>query len=77
MPIYEYYCLDCKAEFEFLVLSEDEVPICPNCNSENAEKRVSASSFSLQGGGWASDGYSSSTVKPKKSGGGGVKYINN
>jgi len=65
MPIFEYICLECKTSYEFLILTEDEIPICPECGSENAEKQVSAASFSLKGNGWYADGYSKATA-PKK-----------
>ena len=62
MPIYEYRCKKCGVEFERLVRhqqSGDPQP-CPNpdCKSRDTKKLVSRTSFSLKGGGWASDGYS-------------------
>ena len=62
MPIYEYQCPspECKKEFELLVkFSESEVPVeCPDCKTPNARKKISRTSFVLEGGGWAKDGYS-------------------
>jgi len=43
MPIYEYRCLDCKKEFELLVLSRslaDEVS-CSECGGTHVERKVS------------------------------------
>lgn len=40
MPIYEYRCSDCAAEFEKLVRSGD-VPECPKCHSVSLEKKLS------------------------------------
>ena len=61
MPMYEYRCQKCEKDFEVLVKfseSEKEQP-CPDCKSEETKKKISQTSFSLKGGGWASDGYSS------------------
>ena len=33
MPIYEYTCNSCAAEFELLVRDTDE-PICPECDGQ-------------------------------------------
>jgi putative FmdB family regulatory protein len=40
MPIYEYNCSDCGHQFESLVRSND-VPQCPNCQSNHLEKLLS------------------------------------
>lgn len=40
MPLYEYNCHDCTAEFELLVRS-DEKPRCPECDSPKLEKLLS------------------------------------
>ena len=62
MPIYEYRCEKCKVEFEKLVSihARMEPPECPDtkCGGKDTKKLVSRTSFSLKGGGWASDGYS-------------------
>ncbi len=44
MPIYEYRCLDCREEFELLVLSRslaDDVS-CSACGGTHVERKVSA-----------------------------------
>ncbi|RLE17323.1 MAG: zinc ribbon domain-containing protein [Acidobacteria bacterium] len=44
MPIYEYHCNDCNADFEQLVFSSsqaDRVP-CSKCGSTNVERKVSS-----------------------------------
>lgn len=39
MPIYEYKCIDCQAEFEDLIMNaEKETATCPACKSTNTEK---------------------------------------
>jgi len=60
MPLFEYRCPKCKHEFEKLVSGRDreKLPDCPKCKESKMQKLVSRSSFSLKGGGWADDGYS-------------------
>lgn len=56
MPIYEFTCGKCKAEFEELCsIAEAEAGEveCPECGAKKAEKRVST--FASTGGG---DGFS-------------------
>lgn len=59
MPIYEYQCEKCKKSFErFQRISDKPLENCPDC--DGAIKRlISQTSFSLKGGGWYKDGYSS------------------
>ena len=50
MPIYEYYCKSCKKVSSFLLLrvTEEHVPYCKACGSNDVIKRVSR--ISLLGG---------------------------
>jgi putative FmdB family regulatory protein len=41
MPIYEYHCLGCGAEFELLVRSDTEI-LCPSCESAKVTRQLSA-----------------------------------
>ena len=41
MPIYEYSCKTCDAEFEALVSGSDK-PECPECGDVRLERRFSA-----------------------------------
>jgi len=44
MPLYEYYCSECGAEFEKLLSFADpdvNSPECPICSSKNTNKRLS------------------------------------
>ncbi|WP_432738005.1 FmdB family zinc ribbon protein [Maridesulfovibrio sp. FT414] len=50
MPIFEYKCADCGAEFEELVFKRDECPPCPKCKSTCTEKLMSACKFKTGGG---------------------------
>ena len=64
MPIYEYRCKDCGAEFEYQQrMSEDAKTVCENCHG-SLERLISRTSFHLKGGGWYKDLYAS----PKKDG---------
>jgi putative FmdB family regulatory protein len=40
MPLYEYACPSCEAEFELLVRG-DERPRCPTCDSPKLERLLS------------------------------------
>ena len=48
MPVYEFYCADCHAIFNFLCrrVSIDKVPSCPRCNRQRLEKMVSTFAIS-------------------------------
>lgn len=41
MPIYEYHCLGCGAEFELLVRSDTTIA-CPSCESAKVTRQLSA-----------------------------------
>jgi len=60
MPIYEYQCQACEDIIEAQQsLSDKPLTTCPAC-AGTLKKIISQSSFQLKGGGWYSDGYSSS-----------------
>jgi putative FmdB family regulatory protein len=48
MPLYEYYCSDCKAKFELLVshIHADDM-VCTKCHSEHVRRLLST--FSMTG----------------------------
>jgi putative FmdB family regulatory protein len=57
MPIYEYSCNACNIQFELRQkFSDPPANKCPKCGG-TVSKLVSATSFSLKGGGWYGDGY--------------------
>jgi putative FmdB family regulatory protein len=61
MPIYEYACGACGHRFEeWQKMSDKPVRVCPKCKAKKVEKLISATTFTLKGGGWYSDLYSSS-----------------
>ena len=51
MPIFDYRCNNCGKEFEKLVRKEED-KICPECQSVDLTKQLSAAGFALKGTGW-------------------------
>jgi len=49
VPIFEYKCLDCKKDFETLVIDADEKIMCYSCNSENLVKQFSPFGIKAEG----------------------------
>jgi len=65
MPIYEYGCKACHREFEYEQrMSDPEKTVCEACGGE-LERLISRTAFSLKGGGWYKDLYSSSKPETK------------
>ena len=70
MPIYEYQaaeleqsCNTCKKPYEVMQKINDEpVKYCPDCGNP-VTRILSKSNFTLNGTGWANDGYSSPNKK--------------
>jgi putative regulatory protein, FmdB family len=53
MPIYEFECSQCGHRFDRLQKLSDADPVdCPQCGAPKVQRRVSAPSFRLAGGGW-------------------------
>tara|TARA_B100001250_G_scaffold404787_1_gene421269 strand:+ start:777 stop:1109 length:333 start_codon:yes stop_codon:yes gene_type:complete len=53
MPIYEYKCNKCNHQLEILQkINGEPAKTCPECNTDNLRKLVSAASFKLKGTGW-------------------------
>lgn len=64
MPVYEYQCSSCNHRFERRQkFSDPPLSDCPECGGD-VRKLISSTAFSLKGGGWYSEGYSSSSAKP-------------
>jgi putative FmdB family regulatory protein len=61
MPVYEFEC-KCGHNFEELVRMGTNTRKCPKCR-HHAKKIMSQCTFELKGGGWYTDGYSSSSKK--------------
>lgn len=53
MPIYEYECSSCGHRIEkFQKISDEPLTRCPECETDNLAKLVSAAAFKLKGSGW-------------------------
>lgn len=58
MPIYEYECQACGHHLEVTQrISEPKLRDCPACKKPELERLISATTFTLKGGGWYKDGY--------------------
>lgn len=67
MPIYEYRCLECGFQDEFLQkVTEPQLTVCPTCGKETFKKLVSAAGFQLKGSGWYATDFKNSGAKPSK-----------
>ena len=67
MPVYEYRCTACNHQFELRQkFSDPPADHCPKCGGI-VRKMVSASAFSLKGGGWYGDGYNAKADEAPKS----------
>lgn len=74
VPIYEYRCLDCGFQDEFLQkASEPPKTVCPSCGKETFRKLLSAAGFQLKGSGWYVTDFRNSGAKPSKGAGTGGK----
>jgi len=49
MPIYEYTCMKCKKDFEYLVFGSEKDVTCPACSSKKVKRSMSACSFKSSG----------------------------
>ncbi|KPA19639.1 Regulatory protein, FmdB, putative domain protein [Candidatus Magnetomorum sp. HK-1] len=50
MPIYEFYCKQCDKDFELLLFS-NEKPFCPDCQTRDVQRLLSACGFISKGSG--------------------------
>ena len=67
MPTYQYSCENCKYEFEELQsFSDKPLKKCPKCKKNKLIRLFGCGLPPIfLGGGWAREGYSSSTIKEK------------
>src|SRR6478735_6028763 len=72
MPVYEYKCNACGREFEVQQrMSDPELTDCEVCGKPALERLISRTAFTLKGGGWYKDLYSS--TKPAADGASSTK----
>lgn len=53
MPLYEYYCADCKSRFEVLTTfaaSQAETTVCATCHGTKVRKLLSVFATTARGG---------------------------
>lgn len=53
MPLYEYYCTDCKSRFEVLTsyeASQAETTVCATCHGSQVRKLLSVFATTARGG---------------------------
>jgi putative FmdB family regulatory protein len=68
VPIYEYRCLECGFQDEYLQkVTEPQLTVCPTCGKETFRKLVSAAGFQLKGSGWYATDFKNSGSKPSGS----------
>ncbi|MFI5059300.1 MAG: zinc ribbon domain-containing protein [Candidatus Acidiferrales bacterium] len=67
MPIYEYICEECKAQFEKIVINKQQEIACPKCASKKATIQLSV--FATSNG--SSNGASAKSSTSFSGGGGG------
>ena len=64
MPLYDFKCEHCDKEHELFVKLDAKDPECPSCG-RSMVRLTSATTFILNGTGWAKDNYG---LKAKKKG---------
>ena len=53
MPIYEFSCPNCGAEFEMVrSFSDSTMPACPKCAGTNVQRLLSRPAIHFKGSGW-------------------------
>ena len=76
MPIFEFKCMECEEFVEFLVMNnndEHEI-VCPKCKSEDLERVLSSTNYSMKSASGGGAGEQSSTQTRTCSGGSCTTY---
>ncbi len=61
MPMYDYECAKCGRYEVSQRITEPALTKCEQCGSRKVQRLISRTAFSLKGGGWYREGYSSSS----------------
>jgi putative FmdB family regulatory protein len=62
MPLYEYQCDACGAQFELIrKFSDPPLQVCPTCGAERVRKLLSSPAFQFKGSGWYVTDYARKT----------------
>ena len=65
MPIYEYRCVSCGFQKEYLQkVTAPLLSVCPECSKETFGKMLTAAGFQLKGAGWYATDFKNSGAKP-------------
>ena len=65
MPIYAYRCTGCGFEKDVMrKVSDPLLTTCPECNTENFAKQLTAPGFHLKGSGWYATDFKHSGAGP-------------
>lgn len=67
MPIFDYHCTPCLITEEHFVSNSDVIVCCDKCSYSMDKQFPDKVSFDLKGIGFHKPGFSSYTIKPKKS----------
>jgi len=58
MPLYEYQCDSCGAQFELIrKFSDPPLQVCPTCGAEGVRKLLSSPAFQFKGAGFYATDY--------------------
>jgi putative FmdB family regulatory protein len=69
MPIYEYRCVSCGHQKEYLQrVSDAPLTECPQCCQPTYQKMVTAAGFQLKGSGWYVTDFKNKGSAPKTAG---------
>jgi len=65
MPLYEYQCDACGAQFELIrKFADPPVDVCPTCGAGGVRKLLSSPAFQFKGSGWYVTDYARKSGEP-------------
>lgn len=68
MPTYEYFCTDCKFEFEeFQSIASEPIQVCPKCKKTTVKRKISGGTgLIFKGSGFYITDYKNKSTSPAK-----------